>query len=619
MSDGEREKMKKSKAVRSRNRGSEPVPAKTVITAAPQGQATRETVESIVVAVVLAFLFRAFVAEAFVIPTGSMAPTLMGQHKDVVCDECGFQFRAGASIEIEEEADEQARLEFRHLMPQSSVVATTCPLCRHRMVLDLKDDADHSTFSGDRILVSKYIYDFTDPKRWDVIVFKYPFNAKQNFIKRLVGLPGEQLTIQRGDIFVLQPGESDYHVARKPDKKLLTMLQLVDDTKFRSPTLIKAGWPARWQPWRADGSDASGQCEVSDQRHSYHLTSDDDSDVWIRYHHIVPSKEDWDLIRTDQAPDNLSDRMGQPITDFYAYNAFTSIERFLIDDGTYRPDRQPEEYTTPTFGSPILRHFGTLGLHWVGDLAVETELEVESDKGQLNLLLVKGGIQFVCRIDLATGKATLTIDDGEIPLVSDDGSRRAKKSVGSTSIRGKGKYQLRFSNVDAELRLWVDGKRIAFDGPTTYEFRADLRPVWDPQELGDLAPLGVGARGADINVTRLRVLRDIYYVATRGGMRAHEYLLPYGEQRILETLQDPASWATTPLFASRDELHERLGSDQLYPMGDNSPQSSDARMWPEHFFSRRLLIGKALLIYWPHPWYRPVPYMPNFKRMRLIH
>ena len=57
----------------------------------------RETIESIALAVILAFLFRAFVAEAFVIPTGSMAPTLMGQHKDVQCPECGYWYQAGAS------------------------------------------------------------------------------------------------------------------------------------------------------------------------------------------------------------------------------------------------------------------------------------------------------------------------------------------------------------------------------------------------------------------------------------------------------------------------------------------------------------------------------------------
>ncbi|MEZ6081379.1 MAG: S26 family signal peptidase [Pirellulaceae bacterium] len=64
----------------------------------PQG--TRETIESIIVAFILAFLFRAFVAEAFVIPTGSMAPTLMGAHKDLFCQHCGRQYQASASSEF---------------------------------------------------------------------------------------------------------------------------------------------------------------------------------------------------------------------------------------------------------------------------------------------------------------------------------------------------------------------------------------------------------------------------------------------------------------------------------------------------------------------------------------
>src|SRR5688572_24459323 len=61
----------------------------------------RETVESIVVAFVLAFLFRTFEAEAFVIPTGSMSPSLQGQHKDVECAHCGYSFRTTASSEGE--------------------------------------------------------------------------------------------------------------------------------------------------------------------------------------------------------------------------------------------------------------------------------------------------------------------------------------------------------------------------------------------------------------------------------------------------------------------------------------------------------------------------------------
>ncbi len=59
----------------------------------PSPAAIRETVESVVIAFVLAFLFRTFEAEAFVIPTGSMAPTLMGRHKDLVCPKCGFPYQ----------------------------------------------------------------------------------------------------------------------------------------------------------------------------------------------------------------------------------------------------------------------------------------------------------------------------------------------------------------------------------------------------------------------------------------------------------------------------------------------------------------------------------------------
>ena len=55
-----------------------------------------ETLESIIVAFVLAFIFRAFVVEAFVIPTGSMGPTLYGRHAELECTDCGFQFSIGA-------------------------------------------------------------------------------------------------------------------------------------------------------------------------------------------------------------------------------------------------------------------------------------------------------------------------------------------------------------------------------------------------------------------------------------------------------------------------------------------------------------------------------------------
>ena len=44
-------------------------------------------------------IFKFYEAEAYVIPTGSMATTLMGRHKDVHCQACGYPFQVSASEE----------------------------------------------------------------------------------------------------------------------------------------------------------------------------------------------------------------------------------------------------------------------------------------------------------------------------------------------------------------------------------------------------------------------------------------------------------------------------------------------------------------------------------------
>src|SRR5262245_16585694 len=94
---------------------------------APGGQfaVLRETIESIVVAFVLAFFIRTFEAEAFVIPTGSMSPSLQGRHKDVLCSECGRRFLTTASTEDPEEASRRGGF----IDPRDAeVVGGMCPM-----------------------------------------------------------------------------------------------------------------------------------------------------------------------------------------------------------------------------------------------------------------------------------------------------------------------------------------------------------------------------------------------------------------------------------------------------------------------------------------------------------
>lgn len=55
---------------------------------------------------------------------------------------------------------------------------------------------------GDRIFVDKISYRFREPERGDILVFKYPLDKKKDFVKRLAGLPGEEIQIRDGRLII---------------------------------------------------------------------------------------------------------------------------------------------------------------------------------------------------------------------------------------------------------------------------------------------------------------------------------------------------------------------------------------------------------------------------------
>lgn len=55
---------------------------------------------------------------------------------------------------------------------------------------------------GDRIVAFRLAYTFSDPERFDVIVFKYPDDESVLYIKRLIGLPGETVEIKDGEVYI---------------------------------------------------------------------------------------------------------------------------------------------------------------------------------------------------------------------------------------------------------------------------------------------------------------------------------------------------------------------------------------------------------------------------------
>ena len=574
----------------------------------------REAIESLLVAILLALLFRGFEAEAFIIPTGSMAPALSGRHKDLTCPECGYQYRVGAAQE---------------LSSSSPIRSTTCPMCRFRPDID-PSNANHKSFNGDRILVNKYIYQFTDPKRWDVIVFKFPGNAKQNYIKRLVGLPNETIRIAGGDVYSKPDGENDFTIQRKPAKKLPYIMHVVHDTRYIPEKLVDVNWPARWQ----DRGPQSGNIiwQVGKDRNLYSLKASQDT-RWLGYRHLVPdfhligrmtsgrsglpnAASEWQQVRSlGKLPDTATQRLGGLITDFYEYNS-----------AIYRGGSFPS------------------GWHWVGDLACEAIIDVtESSSGTLSLRLVEGGLDHVFEVDVATGKATVSIEGGQLPFDALNGESRGPQTLSAkTPIRGKGSYRVMWANVDNQLLLWVNRKLIQLEDngtphPGYFTTKTKLTPHWTPEDDGDLTPIAVGGKDVSLEVRNLRVLRDVYYVASsyRQPARRNEYMKDFGFMQIQDLFHQPNRWAETELFETRNEVEFAMGPDEFFPMGDNSPHSKDARLWSadttslfldqgiaiEPSVDREMLIGKAFLVYWPHTWSPKganLPILPNLDRMGFI-
>jgi signal peptidase I len=157
------------------------------------------TFEWLITAFALAFVFRAFVMEAFRIPTGSMADTLLGAHYRLRCTECGYKYCYGQSgFKLPPGAMQGgfARQE-----------SSRCPSCGYFQPI-----GDTAPSSGDRILVLKCLYQFEEPKQWDVVVFKNPLDPTENYIKRLVGRPGETVELIDGDVYI------NGQISRKPPK-----------------------------------------------------------------------------------------------------------------------------------------------------------------------------------------------------------------------------------------------------------------------------------------------------------------------------------------------------------------------------------------------------------------
>jgi signal peptidase I len=86
---------------------------------------------------------------------------------------------------------------------------------------------------GDRVLVNKFIYRFTEPERRDVIVFKSVQDDQQDLIKRVVGVPGDEVAVRGGRLFVNGERQREPYVNKKlPDRSFAAPTKVPENHVF---------------------------------------------------------------------------------------------------------------------------------------------------------------------------------------------------------------------------------------------------------------------------------------------------------------------------------------------------------------------------------------------------
>jgi signal peptidase I len=557
-----------------------------------------DTIQSLIVAFVLAMTARGFVLEGFVIPTGSMAPTLMGEHVRWKSPQTGWSYAVDAGSYV------QVWTRFAKIMTTAKnqmngataeqrqrigiEAARRSMIARWDPMFGLDRPAERSrpdlnkgvpARAGDRVLVLKTLYPIFGPDRFDVVVFKNPTDpvgGTQNFIKRLVGLPEEQLVTVDGDIFTgaLDAASDQLRIVRKPESVQRAVWQPVYGSNYEPIDLENwrknervAWWGAPWAPEAGD--------------------------------------DDW-TIGTDRAwrssatgPTSLRFKASKwPITDFNMYNVYRGGDVAI---------------------SPLMRRpYAVSDVRITGSIAPDDASNFKST----TLEMESRGVRF---------EWTVAVDSVSLLMTDVSDGRELASASEPFSFPGR-TITVDFWQVDQQMWLFVDGALLlqlpfndwspierfnaSFPGTSVQSYLRDPRLARpEPPALNWRFDCGPAV------LRNVEMARDLYYRPT--------VLDPINQYRENGRPITGNGFGTDLLNPGRIE------ADQFVMFGDNSAASRDGRIWGRphplaanfagddapFVVPRRLLIGKAFSVYFP----APLPWIeggrkiiPDFGRTRFI-
>lgn len=281
-----------------------PVPAPPPLPMPTAGSMFRQFVQLLVLIVSLLLVVRTVFLEPFGVPTGSMAPALLGNHREAACPNCDHPVKVGAPSEGRANPQERAY----------------CPNCGHGP-FDLTGLSRE--ILGDRLLVDKSIFTLRPPHRWEVAVFytpdqtvtrttrPRPFALRavgspgEPFVKRIVGLPGEAIHIRDGDVY------ANGVLCRKTLSQVWETAVLVVNTAF---VPAGSGWLPRWAV-ETPGTGPTGTASVEGAELTLDAAATSATAVRLAYRHRdLTTKKDEPV--SDRLGYNGDGKAGRPVHDF---------------------------------------------------------------------------------------------------------------------------------------------------------------------------------------------------------------------------------------------------------------------------------------------------------------